>query len=172
MERVVHFQMDLDAPIQAVYDAWTTEAGLQSFFSPVVNLDMRPGGAYEIIFNPENPPGQRGAEGMIVMAFDAPTFLAFTWNAPPTLPEVRDHLSHVTLRFEALSDSKTRLDFKEDGFANGGQWDQRVDYFLSAWGEVVLPRLALRFAEGPVNWEGEINLEPYNILVRTISSKE
>ncbi len=168
MGKIIHFQLDLDAPIQAVYDAWTTEAGLISFFAPAVNLDFRPGSAYEIFFNPENPPGSRGAEGMIVMAFDAPTFLAFTWNAPPTLPDVRDHLSHVTIRLEALNENKTRLNFKEDGFGEGGQWEERVDYFLGAWGEVVLPRLALRFAEGPVDWEREIDLEPYKKLVKAI----
>lgn len=170
MEKVVHFQLDLDASIQAVYDAWTTHAGLISFFSPQVNFELRPGGPFEILFNPENPPGQRGAEGMIVMAFQAPTFFAFTWNAPPSLPEVRDHLSHVTIRLEALSENKTRLDFKEDGFAAGGQWDERIDYFLGAWGKVVLPRLALSFAEGPVDWESDIDLAPYQQLIKTIDS--
>ena len=172
MEKFVHFQLDLDAPIQAVYDAWTTEAGLISFFSPHVNIDLRPGGPFEILFNPENPPGQRGAEGMIVMAFQSPSFFAFTWNAPPSLPEVRDHLSHVTIRFAALNENKTRLNFKEDGFASGGQWDERIDYFLSAWGQVMLPRLALRFAEVPVDWESDIDLAPYLDLVKTIPLQE
>ena len=81
MERSIHFQLDLDAPIQAVWDAWTTEAGLISFFAPAVNIDLRPGGPYEIFFSPENSPGTRGADGMFVLAFQAPTFLAFTSTA-------------------------------------------------------------------------------------------
>ncbi len=169
MARNVHFQIDLDAPIQQVWNAWTTQEGLISFFAPAVNLDLRPGGAYEIFFNPNNPPGTRGAEGMTVLAFQAPNFLAFTWNAPPTLDKVRDHLSHVSIRLEALNEKQTRLDFKEDGFGEGGQWEQRVDYFLDAWGAIVLPRLALRFAEGPVDWSSDIDLEPYKKLVKSLS---
>lgn len=172
MEPTLRFQLDLDAPIQAVWDAWTTEEGLISFFASAVNLDLRPGGPYEIFFFPENPPGQRGADEMIVLAFQAPTFLAFTWNAPGNLPEVRPHRTHVTIRLQALSASQTRLEFKEDGFGVGGQWDQRFEYFIGAWGEVILPRLAYRFDQGPVDWESEIDLEPYKHLVTTISPKE
>ena len=172
MEPTLHFKLDLDAPIQEVWEAWTTEEGLRSFFSPLVNMDLRPGGPFEILFGDDAPEGQRGAEGMIVMAYKEPEFFSFTWNAPPELPEVRAHMSHVTLRFTALDEQRTRLDFKEDGFATGGQWDQRLAYFQRAWGEVVLPRLALRFAEGPIQWDAEIDLEPYKKLVATVSPKE
>lgn len=172
MEKTIRFQIDLEAPIQAVWQAWTTEAGLISFFAPAVNIDIRPGGPYEIFFFPENPPGTRGADGMHILAFQAPTFLSFTWNAPPNLDQVRDHLTHVSIRLAALSESQTRLDFKEDGFGEGGQWDERIEYFLNAWGAVVLPRLALRFAEGPVDWGSEIDLNPYKKLVKAISQKE
>ena len=63
---------------------------------------------------------------------------------------------------------QTRLHFREDGFGEGGEWDKRFDYFVSAWGQVVLPRLAYRFANGPVKWAQEIDLKPYQKLVKSI----
>ncbi len=168
MEKLIHFQLDLDAPIQKVWQSWSTEEGLRSFFSPFINMELRPGGPFEILFSMEPPEGSRGAEGMIVLAYKEPEFLAFTWNAPPTLPDVRSHMTHVTIRLTPLNAERTRLDFKEDGFAEGGQWDERMEYFQRAWGHVVLPRLALSLAEGPVDWEAEIDLEPYRRLVKAV----
>ncbi len=60
------------APPEAVWEAWTTEAGLTGFFAPAVNLDLRVGGAFEILFYPDRPPGQRGAEGTWLMAIEPP----------------------------------------------------------------------------------------------------
>ena len=93
---------------------------------------------------------------------------SFTWNAPPSLAEVRSQRSHVTIRMESLSEDKTRLQFCEDGFGEGGQWDERFDYFVNAWGKVVLPRLAYRIANGPVDWTQEIDLEPFQHFVKSI----
>ena len=168
MKAKVHFQLDLEAPIQEVWNAWTSEEGLRSFFSPMVNMELRPGGPFEILFGDDLPEGQRGAEGMMVMAYKEPEFFAFTWNAPPELAEIREHMSHVRIRFTALDEQRTRLDFKEDGFATGGQWDERVQYFERAWGQIVLPRLAQRFAEGPIDWGADSDLEPYRAMVKAI----
>jgi uncharacterized protein YndB with AHSA1/START domain len=169
MDPHVHFQLELPAPIQAVWQAWTTEEGLHSFFAPHINMQLRPGGPFEILFSLDGPEGQRGAEGMIVMAFKEPEFFSFTWNAPPDLDQIRSHMSHVVIRFTSLDEKRTQLDFKEDGFAEGGQWDQRLEYFQRAWGAVVLPRLALRFDQGPVQWGSELDLEPYKKLVKQIN---
>jgi uncharacterized protein YndB with AHSA1/START domain len=170
VDRAIQFQLDLDAPIQEVWQAWTTEAGITSFFAPACILDFRPGGAYGIFFDPDEEPGKRGGDGMIVLAFSEPHFLSFTWNAPLTLPDVRDHRSHVTIRLEEIVKNKTRLYFREDGFAEGGQWERRIEYFISAWGKVVLPRLAYRLDKGPVDWETYKieDLSPYQGRVKQI----
>jgi len=167
-ERAIQFEMELNAPIEEVWAAWTTEEGILSFFSPACNIELTPGGTYEIFFDTNSPAGKRGGEEMIVLAFQAPSLFSFTWNAPPSLAEVRDQRSHVTIRLEAIDESQTHLQFREDGFGEGGQWDERVDYFINAWGKVVLPRLAYRFANGPVDWEGEIDLEPFQHAVKRI----
>ena len=65
-----------------------------------MELLLEPGGAYEMFFNLDAPVGERGGEGMIILAIQPGKMLSFTWNAPPTLPTVRGQMTHVLVRFE------------------------------------------------------------------------
>ncbi|MGD2166162.1 MAG: SRPBCC domain-containing protein [Anaerolineae bacterium] len=151
-ERVIRETVTVDAPIDAVWDVWTTETGIRSFFAPAGNVGLRVGGPYEILFDPDAPPGERGAEGMRVLAFQPKAMLSFTWTAPPHLSEVRGQLTHVLMRLRKLADGRTQVTLTHSGWGEGGQWDEAFEYFERAWRDVVLPRLRYRFAVGPVDW--------------------
>lgn len=153
MERRIRHTISIAAPVSAVWGAWTTEEGATSFFAPDCKIELRVGGAYEMYFDPEGAEGERGGEGLTILAIQPERMLSFTWNAPPSLPEVRGQLTHVTLLFEALAEGQTKLSLSHDGWGMGGQWDQAFEYFTRAWGEIVLPRLKKRFETGPVEWE-------------------
>jgi len=79
--------------------------------------------------------------------------LSFTWNAPPSIPEVRPQRTHVLLRFYAEGEERTRLTFHHDGWGIGEEWDRAYEYFSRAWPEVVLKRLQYRFDHGPLDWD-------------------
>ena len=151
-DKNIQGEVIISADIGDVWDAWTIEAGVKTFFAPDCKIDLRPGGAYEMYFSPESPPGLRGGEGCQILALQPPTMLSFTWNAPPSLPEVRGHYTHVLLHFFPETDG-TRVFLQHDGWGTGGQWDQAFSYFTSAWLKVVLPRLQYRFSHGPIDWE-------------------
>jgi uncharacterized protein YndB with AHSA1/START domain len=146
IEREIRGDVVVDAPVSDVWKAWTTEEGVTSFLAPACAVDLRVGGVYEMYFLPGGEPGQRGGEGCRILAIDSEKMLSFTWNAPPHLPEARSQFTHVTLRFEPLPDGRTNVIFRQDGWGTGGQWDEAFDYFRRAWLEIVLPRLAERFA--------------------------
>ena len=93
----LEFEEIIPAPIEAVWQAWTTAEGVRRFFAPQCTIDLRPGGAYEMYFDLEAAAGLRGSEGCVVLAIEEPNMLSFTWNAPPELPRIRDHHTHVTL---------------------------------------------------------------------------
>lgn len=152
-EKHIYAEILIQAPLQAVWEAWTTEEGVRSFLAPDCKIDLRPDGAYEIYFDPAAPPGQRGGEGLRILAVQPMQMFSFTWNAPPSLPQVRPQRTHVVLRFYAENDQQTTLTFYQDGWGSGGEWDRAYDYFQRAWLKVVLPRLQYRFDHGPVNWE-------------------
>jgi uncharacterized protein YndB with AHSA1/START domain len=159
-DRVLRAELTLPAPVEDVWKAWTTEEGVKTFFAPGAHIEPRVDGAYEIFFNPAGPPGQRGAEGMRVLAFEAPRRLAFTWNAPPAIPAIRGQRTMVVIELEAAGPRQTHLRFTHLGWGQGKDWDAAYAYFDQAWGAVVLPRLRHRFASGPLDWSTDLKLPP------------
>jgi uncharacterized protein YndB with AHSA1/START domain len=150
--RVIHGEVTIPGPIEKVFDAWTTEKGITSFFGPAANVELRVNGPYEVLFNLSAPPGERGAEGMRILAFQRPVMLSFTWNSPPHLATVRGQMTHVVIRFESLDSDSTRVTLCQDGWGIGSEWDQAYEYFQVAWLKIVLPRLLESFTTGPIDW--------------------
>ena len=153
MEKQISYQISIPASLHEVWQAWTTEEGAKTFFAPDCRIELKPAGAYEMYFNLDAPPGEKGGEGMIILAIQPEKMLSFTWNSPPNLPDVRGEMTHVVVRFEETSSAETLVNLVHDGWGEGGEWDQAFDYFTRAWGEIVLPRLKYRFEEGPIDWE-------------------
>lgn len=146
-EPFIHAEVVVDAPADAVWSAWTTVEGVKSWFAPGARIEPKVGGAYEIFFAPDQPEGQRGADGMRILLFQPKSALAFTWNAPASFGERRDQLTHVIVRLYPLSDKQTRVTLTHSGFGLGAEWEAVRAYFDSAWSTVVLPRLQARFAK-------------------------
>lgn len=144
-ERAVVAEVIVNASLAETWDAWTTEEGIKSFFAPACKIDLRVSGAYEMYFAPEAPAGQRGGEGNIVLAIQPQKMLSFTWNAPPTLPNVRQQHTSVVVRFKDLGESKTKVTLTETGWGEGEEWDKAFNYFSNAWQNIVMPRLKERF---------------------------
>ena len=96
---------------EAVWQRWTTSAGLTTFFSRASNVELKVGGDYEIFFFPDNPPGSRGAEGTRVMAIEAPHRLAFDWDAPPKWPAQRGQRTMVEVRLLAIGDTTKAVSY-------------------------------------------------------------
>ncbi|MBN1440051.1 MAG: SRPBCC domain-containing protein [Anaerolineales bacterium] len=159
-DRTVEGEATVPASIEEVWRAWTTKAGAESFFAPRCEIDLRSGGKYEMIFDPEAAPGKRGSEGAVLLAVQPPAMLSFTWNAPPELPEIRTQRTHVTVRLEKLGASETRVTLRHDGWGEGDGWDAAYEHFQRAWKRIVLPRLRYRFEHGPVDWSNPPNLPP------------
>jgi uncharacterized protein YndB with AHSA1/START domain len=151
-DRVLEKQATVEATIPRMWDAWTTEEGIKSFFSPACNVELKVDGPFEILFDPGAEPGSRGAEGCRILAFQPEKMLAFTWNAPPHLAEVRKQWTHVVVRFKEAGLGSTSVTIRHDGWGEGGEWDQAFEYFDRAW-EVVLRWLGYRFERGPIDWD-------------------
>ena len=157
-EKAIFAEVKVLADLEDVWDAWTTEKGIKTFLAPACKVDLLPDGMYEIYFNPESPPGERGGEGLRVMSIQPMKMFSFTWNAPPVLSEVRGQRTHVVVRFFP-EEGGTRVTLYHDGWGSGGEWDKAYEYFRRAWQEVVLPRLKYRFDHGPVDWSDPPSIE-------------
>ncbi len=150
-EKSIRGEVAVPAPLKEVWAAWTTEEGARAFFAPECKIELEVGGAYEMYFDPEEEAGKRGGEGLKVLAIDPGRMFSFTWGAPPKFT-IRGQRTHVVVRFGRLSERLTKVTLAHDGWGEGGEWPQVYDYFVSAWLDVVLPRLLYRFTVGPVDW--------------------
>ncbi len=145
-ERVVHKAVTVTAPVEDVWWAWTTDAGIRSWLVDDSRIELRVGGPYEWYFLTEAGQGAQGSEECQVIGYQAPTMLTFTWNAPPHLAEARAQRSVVLLRLRPDDpDEGTRVELTQLGWGDGGEWDEAFDYFDAAWGRV-LDRLHAYFA--------------------------
>ena len=129
-------------PLQ-VFEAWTTTAGVNAFFSPSALVEPRAGGRYEMYFVKEAPPGKQGSEGCVIVELDPPRKVAFTWNFPPNIPELRD--AHTLVTVEIKPEGKeTSVSVVHAGFQAGEKWQEGRAYFSKAW-RIVLDRLMKHF---------------------------
>lgn len=136
-ERVVHRSATVPAPVEDVWWAWTTDAGIRSWLLDDSRIELAVGGAYEWYFRTDAEEGVRGSEGCEVIGFQAPTMLTFTWNAPPHLDEARAQRTVVLLRLHPVDPDHTDVELTQLGWGAGGQWDEAFDYFDAAWGRVL-----------------------------------
>jgi uncharacterized protein YndB with AHSA1/START domain len=150
-ERAVEKQVVVNATLDQTWEAWTTRAGITSFFAPDARVQARVGGPFEIYIDPGAPAGSKGADDMRFLALQPKKMISFDWNAPPHLPEARAQRTFVTVRFEPVTDKTTRVTLHHTGWGEGGEWDQAYTYFDRAWGSV-LANLGKRFDQGPRDW--------------------
>ena len=142
----------MEAPTDEVWRAWTTPEGVGSFFGQDARIELRPQGAYEILFDMNASPGRQGSEGCRVLSFVPGRMLSFTWNAPPEFPKSRKELAQwVVVFFDPVGDSKTLVRLLELGWKPGSEGEAVYRYFDRAW-SLVLARLAYSFVRGPIDW--------------------
>ena len=120
-ERAIRKEALVPAAVGAVWNAWTTREGIQSFFAPEAVVEARPEGAFRLHFNPYAPPGGKGADDMRFLALQQERMLSFTWNAPPHLPEARLQRTVVIVRLEPIDDKQTRVRLTHFGWGDGGE---------------------------------------------------
>jgi uncharacterized protein YndB with AHSA1/START domain len=135
----------IPAPPEDVFRAWTEPERLAGWFGPgaftvvTAELDLRPGGAYRIVFagHPSGPVTLVGAYREI----DPPRRLAFTWSWRHSWPDQPESLVTVELADApggATEVVVTHSRFGTDEAAYRGGWESGLD------------KLARRFAGAAV----------------------
>jgi uncharacterized protein YndB with AHSA1/START domain len=139
--------VDVDAGLDEVWQAWTTEDGLK-FISSNSNVQLLPGGAYEWFLDLEpDENGKTGGQGARLLAIVPREVLVFSWTFPPAVPSLRkaDAMTQVVVRFEPVNESRTRVRLDAVGWQEGDDWAAGRRYFDNAW-DIVLQRLKEHFA--------------------------
>jgi uncharacterized protein YndB with AHSA1/START domain len=132
---VIHEAMIAADPMR-VFDTLTTSEGVGGFLEVEASVELAIGGSYELLFNPDDPPGQRGSEGCRILAYVPGESLSFSWNAPPVLPAIRGLHTWVVITLTPV-DAATHVRLVHTGFAEGPDWEEDRRYFERAWGNVL-----------------------------------
>ena len=156
-DKAIRVQEVVPASIADVWAAWTTSEGWTAFLGTEAHIELEPGGRFEIYFDPSAPDGLKGSEGCTVLSYLPERMVSFTWNAPPTLPKVReqDHHTIVVVELHPLGDDRTRVTLTHHAWPaegtpiydrGGEQWEKTYGYFQRAW-PAVLGAMKTHFSE-------------------------
>jgi uncharacterized protein YndB with AHSA1/START domain len=159
MDRAIRKEIIVAAPVRQVWEAWTTQEGVTTFFAPKANVELAIGGRYEMFFDLDAPVGSQGGEGLKVLSYLPQEMLSFEWNAPPRFPNVRGERTWVVVQLEPQQEDTTRVRLTHVGWRGGEEWDQVFAYFVRAW-DIVLGRLEHRFSVGPIDWDDPYTPSP------------
>ncbi|MDH3190638.1 MAG: SRPBCC domain-containing protein [Acidimicrobiia bacterium] len=141
-DEVITVSVEVPSGPRAAWDLWATNDGLAAWWTPHTQIDLRPGGAYEIHFNPEAAPGDRGGDWCRVLSFLPGSMLSFTWNAPPEL-KTRPLHTWVVALFEETAVARCRVTLSHYGWPKSGladpdsDWPATLEYFKKAWEYVI-----------------------------------
>lgn len=150
-EKAISEKVTVKANVNDVWRAWTTSAGIKTFFAPDAHVELKVDGPFQIYIDPTGEPGMKGADDMRIIGFQENKMLTFNWNAPPSLPEARKQRTVVIVRFESRGEALTDVSLTHIGWGEGGEWDKAHAYFSRSWPNV-LKNLKKRFDDGPVDW--------------------
>lgn len=118
--RTIEKELFIAAEPERVYEALTTQAGLEAWFVTRAEIDPRPGGVFNVWFKTNHVPGE-------IVHLDPPRQMVFTWDDGPKY-------GVTTCVIEILPESNgSRLRLTHTGFGDGENWDELYEGINNGW---------------------------------------
>lgn len=144
-EKALQFEVTVPASLDAVWTAFTTKGGLETWIWKETRVDLRAGGDWIVVYSPT------ATGGGTIESFIPKSRLAIRAMAPEQFPTVRRERTLATFSFEALGPDSTRVTLVQTGWKAGAEWDAAYDY-LTKGNAQLLSQLHRRFSSGPIDW--------------------
>lgn len=133
--RVLIEEVYLNASIEAVWDAYTTEAGWSAWASPVCAIDLRAGGTIQSNYDPEAEIGDAGTNELHIVNFAPLRLLTLRADVSDRWPEVMQHdaenLMNVII-FDDIGPGQTRIQSFGLGYGDAPEYDGLLGFFADA----------------------------------------
>jgi uncharacterized protein YndB with AHSA1/START domain len=142
-DRSIVMMLVVDKSPEELFELWSTAQGTRRFFGEDANIDLRPGGAYEIFFLPRDNPKSdvNSTEGAKLLWVQENRELAFEWTAPPFAGELNTEPlpTWIEVSFAPLAGNtdKTELRLAHHGFGRGENWDRTYEFFVRGWASIL-----------------------------------
>ena len=144
-EKALRFEAMVPAPVDEVWKAFTTSAGMSTWIWRDAKVDLREGGDWLVLY----PGGKTG--GGTVLSFEPHKRLVLSAMAPEQFPHVRSERTRAVFEFAPAGPQETRVTLTQTGWKQGKEWDDAYEY-LSKGNAQLLAQLQRRFEQGPIDW--------------------
>jgi uncharacterized protein YndB with AHSA1/START domain len=134
----LRFEIGLDSPLEETWRAWTDAGAITRWFSPEAHIVARPGGAYELFFDPEDH-GHMSTKGCTVTELEPMGRLSFSWKGPDQFAGLMNEpvpLTRVRVIFRG-ENVGTRLSLEHSGWGEGDDWAEAREWHRRAWEGVI-----------------------------------
>lgn len=138
-------EVEVPAPLPAVWQAFSTREGLTTWLTPDATVDLRPGGEWTARF----PGGSTG--GGTIVSFVPEKELVLAALAPDKFPHVRAERTRAVFQFEPRGKS-TIVRLTQTGWKTGEEWTRAYEYLVAGNAEL-MAALHQRFVDGPTDWK-------------------
>jgi len=144
-EKMLKLEVIVPAKAAEVWEAFTTNAGLDTWLWQDCTVDLREGGGWTVHY----PGGKTG--GGTIVSFRDGRQLVLHAMAPERFPEVRSVGTTAVFDFAPEAEG-TRVTLTQTGWKQGKEWDDAYEY-LASGNARLLEQLYARFARGPMKWQ-------------------
>ncbi len=136
----------VNAPVAAVWNAWTTSSGLKSWLAPHADTDLRIDGLMRTNYDPKGSLGDPGTIENKILAFEPERMLSIrVAKAPETFPfKAKIGEMWTVLYFQSTPDGKTLLRIVGLGFGSD-QESLKMKEFFKQGNAFTLTQLQKRF---------------------------
>ena len=144
--------IDIAAPLDQVWGAWTTKAATERWLAPGANVDFAEGGAYEFFWDED--PKRDSTLGCKLLSIQPQRLLRFSWQGKTEfLPMFRDPYgpTEVEVRFSP-SDGGTHVTVEQAETRDLPDWPAYDAWMAGTW-EYALGQLKAHCEGGPAGEE-------------------
>ena len=157
--QVVEHSVVIDAPIEAIWHAISTEEGLSEWIAPEARVELEIGGDYELYFWPENAVGDRGIEGTKVLSFVPNRLLSYWGSSPPKFEKVHSqNVAWVTYSLRELETGEVEVRQYGCWPRFGETWEVEFRDWVQAAQKIGLEKLAQHLTDRSLEAEKQADL--------------
>jgi uncharacterized protein YndB with AHSA1/START domain len=140
----------IDAPVDEVYAAWTTDDGLRAWLAPHAQIELRIGGLIRTNYDPQGRLGDPGTIENTILSFEPNRMLSIKVSKTPTGLPFATAINRMwtVIYFEPAATDRTRVRVVGLGFGPDDE-DQRMRAFFEQGNQATLFQLQKYFADRP-----------------------
>jgi uncharacterized protein YndB with AHSA1/START domain len=156
--RIQQLEVVVNAPVAKVWDAFTTDAGFESWATPMAHVTPGNGGVIEASYLPTAKIGDpENIRNRMVVYWPNHLLVLHNEHAPrngPFKPDFIDKIRTV-IELQDLGDGRTRVIESGVGYGEGPDFDSMYAHFRDGNAQE-FELLAKSFVSGPVDWKAEL----------------